>query len=170
MQPSPSTSPTAKGRVPSLPVPTDGPARSLPESSLQRIRLGASPRVLLPRSGTTIPVVSSAQWLLEHVRRRWRPPRIDRCFAFDGDAKLKLRSRDLLPCTDHSLTTRRNAMICGSRATEPRSGLRALRSIRNGPRGGLPPEHSTFCGKMEAPPGFEPGMEVLQISSSCRSC
>ena len=27
---------------------------------------------------------------------------------------------------------------------------------------GSPLEHSKFCGKMEAPPGFEPGMEVLQ--------
>ena len=76
------------------------------------------------------PVVSSAQWLIEHVRRRGRrPPRIDRCFAFDGGARLKPRSRNLLPCTARSLTTRRKALLCGSRATEPRSDLRALRLV-----------------------------------------
>ena len=107
-----------------------GPAPSLPESSLPQIRPGALPRASPPRSGRRPPVVSSAQWLIEHVRRRGRrPPRIDRCFAFDGGARLKPRSRNLLPCTARSLTTRRKALLCGSRATEPRSDLRALRLV-----------------------------------------
>ena len=42
-------------------------------------------------------------------------------------------SRNLLPNADRSLTTRRNAMTCGSRATEPRSESRALQSNKEWP-------------------------------------
>jgi hypothetical protein len=32
------------------------------------------------------------------------------------------------------------------------------------------PEHANFLGILEAPPGFEPGMEVLQISWGWLRC
>ena len=65
---------------------------------------------------------------------------------------------NLLPYADRWLTTRRNAMACGSRATEPRSESRALRSNKERPARQAPAgKLEILREKMEAPPGFEPG-------------
>jgi hypothetical protein len=66
---------------------------------------------------------------------------------------------------DRALTTCRDAEIYRGSLFELRSDSRAFRSNKNRSRTQAQPIHANFLMNLEAPPGFEPGMEVLQTSA-----
>ncbi|MEO5819725.1 MAG: hypothetical protein ABIT71_04415 [Vicinamibacteraceae bacterium] len=69
------------------------------------------------------------------------------------------------------LTTQCLAVMCRGRWSERGSECEGFRSNRKLPRGRRQsPDHANLPGRMEAPPGFEPGMEVLQIPHCSVSC
>jgi hypothetical protein len=79
------------------------------------------------------------------------------------------RSSGPPPLRDGALTTRRDAVVYRVRSSEAGADSSAFRS-NSGARGTQPHGRSLeSVRKMEAPPGFEPGMEVLQTVQGRRS-
>ena len=75
------------------------------------------------------------------------------------------RSFEPPPLGERALTTCRDAEIYRGSLFELRSDSRAFRSNKNRPRTQAQAIHANFLMNLEAPPGFEPGMEVLQTSA-----
>jgi hypothetical protein len=73
------------------------------------------------------------------------------------------------PCGDRALTTHRDAVIYRRRSLERGANSRAVRSNKNRGTSRHTTKRANFLGILEAPPGFEPGMEVLQTVQGCAS-